>query len=150
MTLWRRERERVGNVGHEGTTIDWAAVEPCREHRYRAWQQLPVSLPWTEDAFMYCANELTRHMATPTTTDWEQVVRLGRYLKTDPGFDCGTSFRRRRANLKRSQTQIGQVAEEHAAVQQEDTQLQDLTSSKCGAKHKLLWRSVQRKPNCTA
>ena len=26
---------------------------------------------------VYCA----RHMATPTTTDWEKVVRLGRYLK---------------------------------------------------------------------
>ena len=49
--------------------------------------------------------------------------------------------------MKRSQTQIGQVAEEDAAVQQEDTQLQDLISSKCGARHKLLWRSVQRKPN---
>ena len=29
-----------------------------------------------------------------------------------PGFSCGTHFRKRRANLKRSQTQIGQVAEE--------------------------------------
>ena len=33
---------------------------------------------------MYCAKELTRHMATPTTTDWEQVVRLGRYLSKRP------------------------------------------------------------------
>ena len=30
---------------------------------------------------MYCAKELTRHMATPTTTDLEEVVRLERYLK---------------------------------------------------------------------
>ena len=44
--------------------------------------------------------------------------------KTDPGFSCGTNFRKRRANLKCSQTQIGQVAEEHAAAQQEDAQLQ--------------------------
>ena len=36
--------------------------------------------------------------------------------------------------MKRSQTQIGQVAEEHAAAQQEDTQLQDLISSTYGAK----------------
>ena len=98
---------------------------------------------------MYFAKELTRHMATPTTTDWEKVVRLGRYLK-DPGFDCGTNFKKRRVNLKRTQTQIGQVAEEHAAAQQENTQLQDLISSKCGAKHKLLWLSFQRKPNSTA
>ena len=68
-------------------------------------------------------------MATPTTTDWEQVVG-----KTDPGFGCGTNFKKRRVNLKRSQTQTGQVAEELAAVQQEDTQLQNLISSKCGAK----------------
>ena len=65
------------------------------------------------------------------------------------GFSCGTNFKKRHANLKRSQTQIGQVAEEHAAAQQEDTQSQDLISSKFGAKHKLFWQSVQRKPNCT-
>ena len=35
--------------------------------------------------------------------------------------------------------QIGQVAEERDAVPQEDTESQDLISSKCGAKHKLLW-----------
>ena len=33
---------------------------------------------------VYCAKELTRHMATPTTADWEKVVRLGRYLKNKP------------------------------------------------------------------
>ena len=72
------------------------------------------------------------------------------FEKTDPGFGCCTSFRRHRANLKRTQIQIGQIAKEHAAAPQEDTQLQDLISSKCGAKHKLLWLSVQRKPSCTA
>ena len=100
---------------------------------------------------MYCAKELIRHIATPTTTDWEKVVRLEKYFKkTDPGFDCGTNFKKRLVNLKRTQKQIGQVAEEHVAVPQEDTKLQDLISSKCGAKHKLLWLSVQRKPNCMA
>ena len=33
---------------------------------------------------VYCAKELTRHRATPTTADWEQVVRLARYLKNRP------------------------------------------------------------------
>ena len=33
---------------------------------------------------MHCAKELTRHMATPTTADWEKVVRLWRYLKNRP------------------------------------------------------------------
>ena len=31
-----------------------------------------------------CAKELTRHMATPTTADWEKVVRLGRCCKNRP------------------------------------------------------------------
>ena len=34
---------------------------------------------------MHCAKELTRHMATPTTADWEKEVRLERYLKNRPG-----------------------------------------------------------------
>ena len=68
-----------------------------------------------------CAEELTHHMATPTA-DWEKVVRLGRYLKNRPRVQ----LRKRRANLKHIQTQIGKVAEEHAAVPQEDTQLQGL------------------------
>ena len=42
--------------------------------------------------------------------------------------------RKRRANLKLSQTQIGQAAEERAAAQQEDTQLQDLISRKMWCK----------------
>ena len=33
---------------------------------------------------VYCAKELTRRMATPTTADWEEVVKLGRYLKNRP------------------------------------------------------------------
>ena len=92
---------------------------------------------------MYCAKELIRHTATPTT-DCENMVRLGRNLKNRP------RVRLWYFNLKRFQTQIGQVAEEHAAAQQEDTQLQDLIPSTCGAEHKLLSLSVQRKPNCTA
>ena len=81
---------------------------------------------------MFCAKELT---------EYGEIGEV--FEKIDPGFSCGTNSKKRRANLKRSQTQIGQVAEEHAAAQQEDTQLQDLISSKCGAKQKLLWHPVQ-------
>ena len=98
---------------------------------------------------MYCARELTRHMATPTTTDWEKMVRLGRYLKKQTQDLVVVQISRNAgANVKRTQTQIGQVAEEHVAVPQEDTQFQGLISTKCGAEHKLLWLSVHRKPNC--
>ena len=63
-------------------------------------------------------------MATPTTADWEKIVRLGRYLKNRPRVQLWYKFQETRANLKRSQTEVGQVAEEHAAAQQDDTQLQ--------------------------
>ena len=96
---------------------------------------------------VYCAKELTRHTATPTTADWEKVVRLERYLKNRLGVRLWYKFQETPCQLE---IQIGEVAKEHAAAQQEDTQLQDLISSKCGAKHKLLWLSVQRKPNCPA
>ena len=51
------------------------------------------------------------------------------FEKIGPGSGCGTYFKKHRTNLNRSQTQIGLVAEEHAAAQQEDTQLQDLILS---------------------
>ena len=89
-------------------------------------------------------------MATPTIADWEKVVRLVKYLKNRPRVRMWYKFKKRRANLKRTQIRTRQVAEEHVAVPQEGTQLQDLISSKFGAKHKLLWLSVQRKPNCIA
>ena len=41
---------------------------------------------------MYCAKELTRHMATPTTADWEKMVRLGRYLKNRPRVQLWCKF----------------------------------------------------------
>ena len=118
-----RERPLIGQI-----------LSPAETTRYGAMTATGNFLAIDKGDIMYCAKELTRHMATPTTTDWEQVVRLGRYLFTDPGFGCGTSFKRRRANLKRTQMRIGQVAEVRAAAQQEGTQV----------------LSVQRKPNCTA
>ena len=72
------------------------------------------------------------------------------FEKNRPRVRLWYKFQETPCRLERSQTQIGQVAEEHATVQQEDTQLQDLISSKCGAKRKLLWLSVQRMPKCTA
>ena len=53
------------------------------------------------------------------------------FEKTDLGFDCGTNYKKRRVNLKRTQTQLEKAAEEPVAVPREDTQLQDLISSKC-------------------
>ena len=144
--LWRGENWESWAWRNNRWTDRFLSPADGIEH----WQQLPIFMPLTEETS--CTVKKSWHVT------WQrQQQQTGRrwwdwggIWKTDPGFSCGTNFKKRRANLKRSQTQIGQVAEEHAAVQQEDTQLQDLISSKCDAKHKLLWLSVQRKPNCEA
>ena len=41
---------------------------------------------------VYCAKELTRNMATPTTGDWEKMVRLERYLKKRPRVQLWYKF----------------------------------------------------------
>ena len=144
------EKRPLGKLGMKEQPLIGKILSPDETTRYRALAATANFLATDRGDIVHCAKELTRHTAAPTTADWEKVVRLGKYLKTDPDFDCATSFRRRSANLKRAQIQIGQVAKEHAAAPQENTQLQDHTSSKCGAKHKPFWLSVQRKQNCTA
>ena len=142
---------KMGKLGMKEQPLIGQDFEPNRNRSEKsAWQQQPIFLLLTEETS--CTVQQSWHVT------WQrQQQQIGRkwwdwgsIWKTDPGFSCGTNFRKRRANLKRSQTQIGQVAEEHAAAQKENTLLQGLISSKCGAKHKLLWLSVQRKPNCTA
>ena len=73
--------EKVGKVGHEGTTTDRTDFEPCRDHSEKRFGSNFQFSCHRQRRLVYCAKELTRHMATPTTADWEQVVRLGRYLK---------------------------------------------------------------------
>ena len=59
-------------------------LSPAETTRKRALAATANFLAIDTGEIMYCAKELTRHMATPTTTDWEQVVRLGRYLSNRP------------------------------------------------------------------
>ena len=54
-----------------------------------------------------------------------------------------------RVNLKRTQTDWAGCRRKRRSTTG-DTQMRDLILSKCVAKHKLLWLSVQRKKNCTA
>ena len=49
---------------------------------------------------MYCAKEVTRYMATPTTADWEKVVRLGRYLKNRPRVRLWYNFQETQCQLE--------------------------------------------------
>ena len=59
-------------------------LSPAEATRYRALAATANFLAIDRGDIVYCAKELTRHMATPTTKDWEKVVRLVRYLKKRP------------------------------------------------------------------
>ena len=138
------EKRKLGKLRMKEQSLIGQILSPPGTTRCRALAATANFLAIDRRDIVYCAKELTRHMATPTTADWEKMGILWRYLKNRPRVRLWYKFQ------ETPQTQIGQVAEERDAVPQEDTQLQDLISSKCGAKHKLLWHSVQRKPNCTA
>ena len=103
------EKRMFGKLGMKEQPLIGHILSPAETTRKRAWAATANFLAIDKGDIVYCAKELTRHMATPTTTDWEKVVRLGSYLKkTHPEFDCGTNFKKRRVNLKRTQTQIDQ------------------------------------------
>ena len=89
------EKEKVGKFGREGTTIDRTDLEPAETTRYTALAATTNFIAIDRGDIVYCAKELTRHMATPTTTDWEQVVRLGRYLKNRPRIRLWYKFHER-------------------------------------------------------
>ena len=147
-TLWRRESwESWAWRNNHWSDRFWTLPKPLGT---KHWQQLPIFLPLTEETS--CTAQKSSHITwqrqqQQTGRRWWDWVRC---LKNRPRVRLWYKFQETPCHLKRTQTQIGQVAGEHAVVQQEDTQLQGLISSKCGAKHKLLWLSVQRQPNCTA
>ena len=71
-------------VRHEGTTLGRTDWSPAETTGYRALRATANFLAIDRRDIVYCAKELTRHMATPATADWEKVVRLGRYSKNKP------------------------------------------------------------------
>ena len=59
-------------------------VSPAETTRKRALAATANFLAIDRGDIVFCAKELTRDMATPTTADWEKVVRWRRYLKIRP------------------------------------------------------------------
>ena len=59
-------------------------LTPAETTRYGALAATVNFLAIDRRDIVFCAMELTRHMATPTTADCEKVVRLERYLKNRP------------------------------------------------------------------
>ena len=78
------ETRKLGKLGMKERPLvgqNWSLAETTG---YRALAATANFLAVDRRDIVYCAKELTRHMATPTTTDWEKVVRLERYLKNKP------------------------------------------------------------------
>ena len=99
------EERKLGKSGIKEQPLIGQILSPVETTWCRVLAATAKFLAIDRGDIVYCAKELTRHMARPTTADWEKMARLGRYLKTDPGFSCGTNFKKRRVNLKRTQTQ---------------------------------------------
>ena len=78
------EKRKLGKLGVKEQPLIGQILSPPETTWCRAMAATANFLAIDRGEIMYCAKELTRHMATPTTTDWEQVVRLGRYLSKRP------------------------------------------------------------------
>ena len=82
------ERRKLGKLGMQEQPLIGQILSPAETARYGALAATANCLAMDRGDIVYCAKESTRHMATPTTADWEKVVRLGRCL-----------FNRRRVRL---------------------------------------------------
>ena len=79
------EKRKLGKLGMKEQPLTGQMLSPAETTWYRASAATANFLVIDRGDIVYCAKELTRHMATPTTTtDWEKVVRLVKYLKHRP------------------------------------------------------------------
>ena len=72
-TLWRRQ---LGKLKMKDHPLIGIFLSPAETTRKRALAATANFLAIDRGDIVYCAIELRRHMATPTTEDWEKVVRL--------------------------------------------------------------------------
>ena len=70
------EKRKLGKLGVKEQPFFGQTLSPAETTWFRAMAATANFLAIDRGDIMYCAKELTRDMATPTTTDWEQVVRL--------------------------------------------------------------------------
>ena len=78
------EKRELGKLGMKEQHLVGQILSPAETTRYRGLAATANFLAIDRGDIVYCAKDLTRHMATPTITDWEKVVRLGRSLKNKP------------------------------------------------------------------
>ena len=75
------EKRKLGKLGMKEQPLIGHILSPAETTRYRALAATANFLAIDRGDIVYCAKELTRHMTTPPTADWEKMVRFGRYLK---------------------------------------------------------------------
>ena len=110
------KKRKLGKLGMQEQPLIGEILTPAETTRYGALAATVNFLAIDRRDIVFCAMELTRHMATPTTADCEKVVRLERYLKNRPKGRLSFKFQETPHQL-----------ETFSAAKQENTQLQDLT-----------------------
>ena len=145
------ERRKLGKLGMKEQPLVGQILIPVETNRYRALAATAKFLAIDRGDIVSCAKELTRHVATPTTTDWEKLVRLGRYLKNRPRVRLWYKFQESLCQLETLlRYGLGRLQKNTSQYHRRIHSCRVSSHQKCGANHKLLWLSVQRKPNCTA
>ena len=86
------EKRKLGKLGMKEQPLIGQILSPVETTRYSALAATANFLATDRGDIVFCAKELTRHMATPTTADWEKMVRLGRYLKNRPRVQLWYKF----------------------------------------------------------
>ena len=82
----------MGKLGMKEQPLIGQILSPVETTRYGALAPTANFLAIDSFYIVYCAKELTRHMATPTTDDWEKMVGLGKYLKNRPRVQLWYEF----------------------------------------------------------
>ena len=70
------EKRKLGKLGMKEQPLIGQILNPIETTRYRALAATANFLAIDRGDIVYCAKKLTRHMATPTTADWEKMVTL--------------------------------------------------------------------------
>ena len=86
------EKRNLGKLDMKEQPLIGQILSPVETTRYRALSATANFLAIDRGDIVYCAKELTRHMATPETADWEKMVRLERYLKNRPRVQLWYKF----------------------------------------------------------
>ena len=84
--------EKIGKSGIKEQPLIGQILSPVETTWCRVLAATAKFLAIDRGDIVYCAKELTRHMARPTTADWEKMARFGRYLTNRPRVQLWYKF----------------------------------------------------------